>query len=71
MPNYRRSNFRMFFITYLLLTAAQLHLFVLMSKTREILNVLNLAYKMEYLLRVNDASEPDWAVLGRLGIKSI
>ena len=42
--------------------AAQLHLFVLMSKTREILNVLNLAYKMEYLLWVNDASEPDWAV---------
>ena len=37
-------------------------MYVLMSKTREILNVLNLACKMEYLLRVNDASEPDWAV---------
>ena len=33
-----------------------------MSKTREILNSLNLAYEMEYMLRVNDASEPDWAV---------
>ena len=37
-------------------------LFVLMSKTRENLNVLNLACEMEYLLRKNDASEPDWAV---------
>ena len=34
-----------------------------MWKTSEILNVLNLPYKMEYLLRVDDASEPDWAVI--------
>ena len=32
------------------------------SKTRENLNVLNLAYQMEYLLRENVASEPDMPV---------
>ena len=57
MPGLRHSKFRAF------LTSKQTGVAEQQSKTRENLNVFNLAYQMEYLLRENVASEPDMPVM--------